>query len=103
MESIVKFCHHHKLVLLADEVYQENIYFPQEYPFHSFRKVWKEMGDAYKDLQLISFHSTSKGFLGEYVIHQPSKRVSVCNKLTFDGGGGGGGGTDVVSVEATLK
>ena len=33
-------------------------------PFHSFKKVLMEM-DAPPPLQLVSFHSTSKGFLGE--------------------------------------
>ena len=64
MEEIITFCHDKRLVLLADEVYQENIY--SDVPFLSFRKVMKEMGgDVAKDLELISFHSVSKGFLGE--------------------------------------
>ena len=39
MEEIISFCHRNQLVLLADEVYQENVYYPERYPFSSFRKV----------------------------------------------------------------
>jgi len=64
MQEILKFCHSHNLLLLADEVYQENIY--SSIPFLSFRKVLLEMGgDIAKDVEIISFHSVSKGFLGE--------------------------------------
>ncbi|KAJ3323993.1 hypothetical protein HDV06_000969 [Boothiomyces sp. JEL0866] len=65
MESILKFCGDNKLVLLADEVYQANIYHPSEYPFHSFKKILKSMGSNYESVQLISFHSISKGLIGE--------------------------------------
>jgi len=63
MVDCVRFCAKHGLVLMADEVYQENVYDGQ-LPFHSFKKVLREMPDA-PPLQLVSFHSTSKGFLGE--------------------------------------
>lgn len=65
MREIVEFCHRHSLVLMADEVYQTNIYTPT--PFTSFKKVLSEMSDATirKSVQLVSFHSVSKGFLGE--------------------------------------
>mmetsp|Transcript_39058 Transcript_39058/g.89983 ORF Transcript_39058/g.89983 Transcript_39058/m.89983 type:complete len:534 (-) Transcript_39058:223-1824(-) len=67
MKDVVEFCVAEKLVLMADEVYQENIWRPDR-PFFSFRKVAVELG--YEDvqggdLQLISFHSVSKGFIGE--------------------------------------
>eukprot|EP00462_Mataza_sp_D1_P006731 CAMPEP_0175125486 /NCGR_PEP_ID=MMETSP0087-20121206/3339_1 /TAXON_ID=136419 /ORGANISM="Unknown Unknown, Strain D1" /LENGTH=523 /DNA_ID=CAMNT_0016407321 /DNA_START=18 /DNA_END=1589 /DNA_ORIENTATION=- len=65
MVDIIKFCSKHRLVLLADEVYQSNIY-TSEAPFHSFKKVLFEMGEEYQGrFELLSFHSTSKGFLGE--------------------------------------
>lgn len=32
-------CRKHNLVLLADEVYQENVYDKKNKPFHSFKKV----------------------------------------------------------------
>jgi len=63
MEAVVRFCSKHHLVLMADEVYQENIY-DDALPFHSFKKVLKQMTPE-PPLQLVSFHSTSKGFLGE--------------------------------------
>lgn len=65
IQTIIEFCKKHKLLLLADEVYQSNIY-TAEAPFYSFKQVLCEMGDDYKDeFELISFHSTSKGFFGE--------------------------------------
>ncbi|KAM9958137.1 hypothetical protein ACTFIW_013117 [Dictyostelium discoideum] len=65
MEEIVKFCLEKNVVLLADEVYQENVYVKESKPFISFKKVVKDMGGDYADLEMISFHSVSKGFVGE--------------------------------------
>jgi len=62
IEMIVRFARKHKLSIIADEVYQENIY-SKELKFHSFAKVMHEMGET--DVTLFSFHSVSKGFLGE--------------------------------------
>eukprot|EP00750_Incisomonas_marina_P008224 INCI15376.2.p1 GENE.INCI15376.2~~INCI15376.2.p1 ORF type:complete len:411 (-),score=72.68 INCI15376.2:1795-3027(-) len=63
--EIVRFCIREGLVLLADEVYQENVY-AEDREFSSFRKIVLEMGqEAANALQLVSFHSTSKGFIGE--------------------------------------
>lgn len=67
--EIVDFCRRRELVLLADEVYQENVW-AQGKQFHSFRQVAMEeaaAGDAQglAPLQLASFHSVSKGFFGE--------------------------------------
>jgi len=58
--EVIKFCERRNLVLLSDEVYQENIY--TEKPFHSAKKV---MSDLNCEIELASFHSTSKGFIGE--------------------------------------
>jgi len=63
-KQIVEFCKKEKLILLADEVYQDNIY-AEGKTFNSFKKVLRSMGDDYSDVQLISFMSTSKGFYGE--------------------------------------
>ena len=63
MVEVVKFCAKHKLVLMADEVYQENVY-DDALPFYSFKKVLEEMNPR-PNLELVSLHSTSKGFLGE--------------------------------------
>jgi len=65
MKEVVDFCHNRKVLLLADEVYQENVYNKSEFPFYSFKKVAHEMGEKYRDLQMVSYHSISKGFFGE--------------------------------------
>ncbi|KAF0685004.1 Aste57867_23033 [Aphanomyces stellatus] len=64
MKEIVQFCQDERLVLMADEVYQENVYVNDK-TFVSFKKVLKDMGPAYDNVELASFHSTSKGFTGE--------------------------------------
>lgn len=61
MEELVKFCELHNLMILADEVYQVNVYEPTK-PFVSFKKVIYEMKSP---VQLASFHSISKGVIGE--------------------------------------
>merc|ERR1712086_1055348 len=43
MAGIVEFCESEKLLLCADEVYQENIYVDDR-KWHSFRKVMLETG-----------------------------------------------------------
>ncbi|CAO3671624.1 unnamed protein product [Rhizopus stolonifer] len=65
IREVIQFCHQERLVILADEVYQENIFWPQQHPFHSFKKVLKSMGPRYDDQELFSFHSISKGTVGE--------------------------------------
>ncbi|WZY98042.1 hypothetical protein YC2023_070371 [Brassica napus] len=62
--DIVDFCKKEGLVLLADEVYQENVYVPDK-KFHSFKKVARSMGHGEKDISLVSFQSISKGYYGE--------------------------------------
>jgi len=60
----VSFCSANGIVLLADEVYQTNIYAAT--PFTSFKRVVCEAkSGADRSTQLVSFHSVSKGFLGE--------------------------------------
>ncbi|HEX7554838.1 MAG TPA: aminotransferase class I/II-fold pyridoxal phosphate-dependent enzyme, partial [Geothrix sp.] len=62
ISMIVEFAKAHGLSILADEVYQENIYLAGD-AFVSFAKVLSQ-AEA-KDVSLFSFHSCSKGFLGE--------------------------------------
>lgn len=62
--EIVEFCKKEGLVLLADEVYQENIYAPEK-KFHSFKKISRSMGYGEQDISLVSFQSVSKGYYGE--------------------------------------
>jgi len=65
MKEILTFVHKEKLILLADEVYQENVY-AEGKKFHSFKKVLASMGSPFSEtVELFSFHSVSKGFLGE--------------------------------------
>lgn len=62
IEDMIKLAYEHKILILADEVYQSNIYTPEEAPFLSFRKVLAELGEPYaSDVELISLHSVSKG------------------------------------------
>lgn len=62
IKMIINFARKHNLSILADEVYQENIY-SKTAKFHSFAKVMHEM--QITDVTLFSFHSMSKGFYGE--------------------------------------
>ncbi len=62
IRMVIEFAREHGLAILADEVYQENVYLPGD-RFTSFARVLAETGDV--DVSLFSFHSCSKGFLGE--------------------------------------
>ncbi|XP_015595291.1 alanine aminotransferase 1 [Cephus cinctus] len=64
IEDIIRFAHKHRLFLLADEVYQDNIY-DKESSFHAVKKVMMEMGAPYSKMELASFMSISKGYMGE--------------------------------------
>ncbi len=57
MINVIGFAQEHHLMIIADEVYQENIY---QGKFLSFAKV---IGS--EPVALVSLHSISKGFLGE--------------------------------------
>ncbi|KAL8593027.1 hypothetical protein ACOMHN_017957 [Nucella lapillus] len=46
------------------QVYQHNVYASGS-QFHSFKKVIMEMGPEYNSMELASFMSTSKGYMGE--------------------------------------
>lgn len=65
VHDIVKFCARHNLVLLADEVYQDNVYDP-ELEFISAKLAAHETGLLEDDeVEIVSFHSVSKGVFGE--------------------------------------
>ncbi|XP_074059124.1 alanine aminotransferase 1 [Macrotis lagotis] len=65
IEAVIRFAYEEHLFLLADEVYQDNVY-AEGSQFHSFKKVLMEMGPPYaQELELASFHSCSKGYMGE--------------------------------------
>jgi alanine transaminase len=63
LEIICKFCADNGIVLLADEVYQRNVY-ADDKKFISAKKIAVESPHC-ENLELVSFHSTSKGFIGE--------------------------------------
>jgi len=62
VKMVIEFARKHHLAILADEVYQDNIYREGEC-FESFAKAMVSLDE--KEVSLFSFHSTSKGFLGE--------------------------------------
>ena len=66
IQGVIDFAAQEKLVLLADEVYQTNVFIGS---FHSFKKVLRDMQKAhpgkYDNLELASLHSISKGMVGE--------------------------------------
>ncbi|KAK7867733.1 hypothetical protein R5R35_002240 [Gryllus longicercus] len=64
IQEIIKFANEEGLILLADEVYQHNVY-DKNSEFHSFKKVLMEMGPPYSQTELASFMSCSKGYMGE--------------------------------------
>ncbi|MGB4586729.1 MAG: aminotransferase class I/II-fold pyridoxal phosphate-dependent enzyme [Rectinemataceae bacterium] len=59
---VIEFAKKHNLSILADEVYQKNTYNPED-TFVSFARVLTEKAE--KEVSLFSFHSCSKGYLGE--------------------------------------
>jgi len=63
LQMICQFCARNGIVLLADEVYQRNVYVPER-EFISTKKIAMETPGC-ESLELVSFHSTSKGLIGE--------------------------------------
>ncbi|KAJ7806937.1 transaminase [Mycena olivaceomarginata] len=62
MEELVTLCEEHDLVLLADEVYQNNLNDAEQRSFTSFKKIVRMLSSP---IPLVSFHSISKGVSGE--------------------------------------
>jgi len=62
MKQLVDVADRYGLVLLADEVYQDNLHQRPNQPFISFKKVIATTGSK---VPLVSFHSISKGVSGE--------------------------------------
>lgn len=61
MEDVVRLCEQENLLLIADEVYQTNIYLDSR-PFNSFKKLVCKLNSP---IELVSLHSVSKGMIGE--------------------------------------
>ena len=66
IRQVLDFANQENLVVMADEVYQTNVFVGQ---FHSFkavlRKMQQESPGKYDDIELASLHSVSKGMVGE--------------------------------------
>jgi aspartate/methionine/tyrosine aminotransferase len=62
VEVVLDFAREHGMSVLADEVYQDNVWLPGG-RFVSFASVLERKG--MHDVSLFSFHSVSKGFVGE--------------------------------------
>ena len=65
VKDLLTFCYDNRLVVCADEVYQENIYDASR-PFVSARKVLASLPEPYRSgTEIASFHTVSKGAYGE--------------------------------------
>jgi aspartate/methionine/tyrosine aminotransferase len=62
IEMVLTFARRHGLAVIADEVYQENVYVSGR-AFQSLARVLHSVGDT--ATPLFSLHSVSKGFIGE--------------------------------------
>ena len=66
IKAVIEFAAQEKLVVMADEVYQTNVFLGK---FTSFKSVLRTMQKAdaekYKYVELASLHSVSKGMVGE--------------------------------------
>lgn len=69
IKSVIELAAEEKLVVLADEVYQTNVF---EGEFTSFKKCLRELQESednkdgkFDNLELASLHSVSKGMVGE--------------------------------------
>lgn len=63
-EELLQFCASEGLVLIADEVYQTNVY-AEGKSFVSFKKVLSESTGPASKVPLVSLNSISKGYFGE--------------------------------------
>ncbi|EJT80880.1 hypothetical protein GGTG_00873 [Gaeumannomyces tritici R3-111a-1] len=66
VRGVIQFAAAERLVIMADEVYQTNVFVGK---FHSFKRVLrqlqKEEPGKYNSVELVSLHSVSKGMVGE--------------------------------------
>jgi alanine transaminase len=66
IKSVLEFAAEKKLVVMADEVYQTNVFIGK---FISFKKALRDLQKAepgkFDDIELASLHSVSKGMVGE--------------------------------------
>lgn len=76
VEELIQFAHCEKLFVLADEVYQKNVYNSE---FVSFKKVYMDMGDPYDKCDFASVNSVSFGKMCEAGLR--GGYTEVCNLL----------------------
>ncbi|CBX96345.1 similar to alanine aminotransferase [Plenodomus lingam JN3] len=66
IKAVLKFAAEKRLVVMADEVYQTNVFLGE---FISFKKALRDLQKSepgkYDDIELASLHSVSKGMVGE--------------------------------------
>jgi alanine transaminase len=66
IRAVLEFASEKSLVVMADEVYQTNVFVGK---FHSFKRVLRQMQQespgVYDNVELASLHSVSKGMVGE--------------------------------------
>lgn len=66
IRAVLEFAQQENLVVMADEVYQTNVFVGK---FHSFKQVLRKLQEEnpgkYDGLELASLHSVSKGMVGE--------------------------------------
>jgi alanine transaminase len=68
IHAVLRLAADERLVVIADEVYQTNVFVGE---FHSFKKCLRELqadaadGGKFADVELVSLHSVSKGMVGE--------------------------------------
>jgi alanine transaminase len=67
VRAVLEFAHAERLVVMADEVYQTNVFVGK---FHSFKRVLRQLQKEHPDgsfdsMELASLHSISKGMVGE--------------------------------------
>jgi alanine transaminase len=66
IKAVLKFAAEKKLVVMADEVYQTNVFVGEFISFKkALRDLQKESPEQYDNLELASLHSISKGMVGE--------------------------------------
>ena len=63
IEELLKFSKDNDLAVIADEVYQVNVY-NSSMQFDSFKKTIRDLGSDYNDTPLFSLQSISKGYYG---------------------------------------
>jgi alanine transaminase len=66
IKSVLDFAVEERLVIMADEVYQTNVFIGEHTSFKKrLRQLQQEVAGKYDNIELVSLHSVSKGMVGE--------------------------------------